>query len=87
MRWLPAKHADSQVREVINFFLLEVALNTYVDGDKHRFFDSETDLNYPPNWHRFMEFLEVTIRGTIRYLESVAAVWASALSLQKISES
>jgi len=52
-----------------NLFILETAINTYVDqAEKHLIFDSETDLVYPPDWHRFLTFLEQVVRGGLGFL-------------------
>ncbi len=60
---------DEKVMHMVNLFILETAINTYVDADgNHRVFDSETDLAYPPNNTRFLIFLTKVIRSTIQYL-------------------
>lgn len=68
---------DPQAALMINLWLLETTINTYVDGDGgHKVFESETDLCYPPNWKRFLGFLETTVKGGNRYLEELHAAWA-----------
>lgn len=55
---------------IVNQLILETAINTYVDGEqKHKVFDSETDLNYPPDSTRFLKFLTLVIRSSIAFLE------------------
>lgn len=67
--------AEESVSGVIELFILETAINTYVNDDGcHRIFDSETDLVYPPNIQRFNHFLEQTIRGAISYLDALIVV-------------
>lgn len=60
---------DGKVMHMVNLFILETAINTYVNADgNHRIFDSETDLMYPPDNTRFLIFLTNVIRSTIKYL-------------------
>jgi hypothetical protein len=33
----------------LSYAVLETAINTFIDGDRHRVFDSDTDLAYPPD--------------------------------------
>jgi hypothetical protein len=59
---------------LINLFLLETAINTYVDASgNHRIFDSETDLAYPPDHTRFYVYLTETVRGGIEFLAKLIA--------------
>lgn len=51
LEWKPetvvmlSKDSDLMQTYLLNFFVLETAVNTYVDGDgKHKVFESETDL-------------------------------------------
>ena len=63
---------------MVNLWALETAINTYVmPNGEHRVFDSETDLMYPPDWGRFVAFLETTIRGGIEYLKTFQSCWMS----------
>ncbi|EGU36777.1 hypothetical protein [Vibrio scophthalmi] len=60
---------DPNIAYVVNQLILETAINTYVDGNqKHRIFESETDLNYPPDSTRFLKFLTLIIRSSIEFL-------------------
>lgn len=72
--------SDPKVALIVNLWLFETAINTYVDADgKHKLFDSETDLMYPPDWARFVEYLEDTIRGCIGYLTKLSEVWSPSI--------
>ncbi|MBE8558987.1 MULTISPECIES: hypothetical protein [Vibrio] len=63
------KMDDPIIAYVVNQLILETAINTYVDNDQnHKVFDSETDLNYPPDSTRFLKFLTLIIRSSIEYL-------------------
>lgn len=58
----------------LGYALLETAINTYVDGERHRMFESDTDLAYPPDMTRFLNFLGQTVHFGIAYCEALAAV-------------
>lgn len=80
LRRIPGRVQKSDGALVLNLWLLETTINTYVDeAGKHKIFDSETDLMYPPNWNRFLNFLETTIRRSISYLDSLATFWTPKL--------
>lgn len=69
IRMLLVKMDDSIAAYFVNQLILETAINTYVDAEeKHKIFDSETDLNYPPDNTRFLKFLTLIIRSSIDYL-------------------
>lgn len=60
---------DDKVMHTVNSFILETAINTYVNSNgKHKVFDSETDLMYPPDNKRFLIFFTKVIRTPIEYL-------------------
>lgn len=80
LRRVPGRLQGSQGFLVLNLWLLETAINSYVNkAGRHKIFDGETDLMYPPDWNRFLGFLETTIRGSILYLESLASFWTPTL--------
>jgi hypothetical protein len=73
---LPSGNAP-KVMLLVNLWLLETAINTYVQADRtHEVFASETDLMYPPDWERFSKFLQATIQGGIEYLRLLREHWA-----------
>lgn len=87
IEWQPILHRapghldDPDFVRMVNLWLLETAINTYVDADGgHKVFDGETDLMYPPDWKRFVDFLEVTIRGTLTYLQRLIELWEPKLT-------
>lgn len=46
---------------IVSWFALETAVNTYADPDiGHKIFDSDTDLSYPPDYTRFLNFVGAT---------------------------
>lgn len=65
---------------LLNLFALETAINSYVAPDGgHRLSTSETDLVYPPDWQRFIDYLEKTIRGSLAFLERLLAILAPSV--------
>lgn len=69
LKYLASHMDDEKIMLLANVFLLETAINTYVDEEeKHKIFESETDLTYPPDWQRFMNYLESSVRSAIGYL-------------------
>ncbi len=80
LRYLAARMSDSKIMLLVNIFVLETAINTYVGEDgKHKVFESETDLGYPPDWKRFVDYIEVSIRSAIHYLEDLCGVLSAAI--------
>ena len=75
LRHIAAKPNDPRAMLMMNLWILETAINTYVDGDgKHKVFEGDTDIMYPPDWERLLGFLEVTIRGGLEYLRKLQAI-------------
>ncbi|HDX8437469.1 TPA: hypothetical protein RQN11_003042 [Aeromonas dhakensis] len=69
IRMLLTKMDEPIAAYFVNQLILETAINTYVDAEeKHKVFESETDLNYPPDQTRFLNFLTLIIRSSIEYL-------------------
>lgn len=64
---------DAPGEAFLGYAVLETAINTFVDGEHHRIFSSETDLAYPPDLTRFFNFLGSTVHAGIAYCEAVAA--------------
>lgn len=57
---------NSELMLVCNLWILETAINTYVNPDEtHKIFDSETDFIYPPDNKRFLIFLTHVIKSSI----------------------
>lgn len=88
IEWQPVfRHASGRLEDpqfilFVNLWLLETAINTYVEANgTHKVFESETDLLYPPDWRRFLGFLEETIRGSMSYLRLLNHLWAPTFAL------
>jgi hypothetical protein len=73
LRYSLNRVGEPEIMFIFNLFILETAINTYVDKDGgHQLFNTETDLVYPPDFDRFMKFLTITIRSAIEYLEQLS---------------
>jgi hypothetical protein len=81
--WMPQTYAllgsvDPNGHLVVSWFALETAINTYSDPETgHKIFDSETDLNYPPDRTRFLNFLGEAVLGSISYVTRLITVTRS----------
>jgi hypothetical protein len=77
MEWRPELNALLVVPKpggdvFLGYAFLETAINTFVDGDRHRIFESDTDLAYPPDLTRFLNFLGNTVYVGIAYCEALS---------------
>ena len=60
---------------VTSWFALESAINTYADPDTgHKIFVSDTDLNYPPDQRRFLNYLGETALGALAYVSRLIQI-------------
>ena len=67
-----------------NIWILETAINTYVDDrGRHKVFDSETDLQYPPDETRFRDTLLGSIDHASDFLEAVEQALRPRMSTPK----
>lgn len=75
LRYLLHKTNDPKVMFLYNIWILETTINSFVDSNgKHKIFNSETDLIYPPDYQRFINFLTETIKSAIEYLNMLDAI-------------
>ncbi len=75
LRYLLHKTNDPKVMFLYNIWILETTINSFVDSSgKHRIFNSDTDLIYPPDYQRFINFLTKTIKSAIEYLNMLDAI-------------
>lgn len=78
--WKPELHAlltDSTVNAEIymSYAALEPAINTFVDEqDQHRLFESDSDLDYPPDMQRYLNFLGDIVHAAIAFAEKLASI-------------
>lgn len=72
---------DAGIILIYNYWLLETAINTYVDSEgNHKVFDSETDFMYPPDFKRFESVLTTTIDQATKFLSAVEAILKLTIS-------
>ena len=75
LRYLLHKTNDPKVMFLYNIWILETTINSFVDSSgKHRIFNSDTDLIYPPDYQRFINFLTKTIKSAIEYLNMLDVI-------------
>ncbi|RYH17490.1 MAG: hypothetical protein EON54_27845 [Alcaligenaceae bacterium] len=77
IEWRPELNAlltkvGTETDAFLGYAVLEAAINTFVDRERHRIFDSDTDLAYPPDLTRFLNFLGSTVHVGIAYCAAVA---------------
>ncbi|TYO61375.1 hypothetical protein FXV83_38330 [Bradyrhizobium hipponense] len=77
---------DAPAEAFLGYAVLETAINTFVDGERHRIFDSDTDLAYPPDLIRFLNFLGSTVHVGIAYCAAVAAAALEHANLPDFNE-
>ncbi len=60
---------------LLSWWILETAINTFTDPSSgHKIFDGETDLHYPPDQTRFLDFLGETVVQSLEYTASLIEV-------------
>lgn len=88
LRYLIARMDDPKFMLMVNIFVLETAINTYVGEDgKHKVFESETNLAYPSDLKRFVDYLEVSIRSAIHYLSDLCRELSAAIDHLALDQS
>jgi hypothetical protein len=70
----------------LGYAVLETAINTFIDGDRNRVFDSDTDLAYPPDLKRFLNYLGETAHAGIAYCEALAAIAVERAALPDFNQ-
>lgn len=91
IEWRPELNAvlatkKSGAHAFLSYAVLETAINTFVDGDRHRVFDSDTDLAYPPDLTRFLNYVGDTVHIGIAYCEALAAIAVERAALPNFNE-
>jgi len=91
LEWRPELNAilrdsGASAEAFLGYAILECAINTFVDGERHRIFESETDLAYPPDLARFLDFLGSTVQVGIAYCDAVAAAALEHANLPDFSK-
>lgn len=60
---------------VLSWWVLETVINTYTDPSSgHKIFNGDTDLNYPPDQTRFLNFLGETAVKSLEYTKCLIGV-------------
>lgn len=78
------KEYDPNIVLAYNCWILETAINTYVDDHgRHKVFNSETDLQYPPDEKRFRDTLLRSIDHASDFLKTVEQVLRPKISMPK----
>lgn len=87
IQWAPSlftkktMNSDHQML-IVYKTLLESAINSYLDNNNNqKYFNTEIDLAYPPNWKLFIEFMSETSRESLCFLDSVIEKIKSQLEL------
>lgn len=75
------KSQDINSLTFVALAVLETAINTYVNDVGHRFFETETDLVYPPDYTRFLNFLGETTHAAMSFVDALADVAAAEADL------
>ncbi|PTQ68912.1 hypothetical protein C8N42_11355 [Celeribacter persicus] len=90
--WLPQSFStlgdvDESNALILSWFVLETVINTYTDPSTgHRVFDTETDLNYPPDQIRFFDYLGETAEKAMVYAELLSKVAATYVEVPDMKE-
>ncbi len=87
LRYLLKDSDEGNTIFAFNLFVLETAINTYVNPDgSHQLFDSETDLTYPLDMNRFLTYLSDTVRSAISYLNDLGKALGKNVEMLDPSE-
>ncbi len=82
LRYLLKNSDEGNTIFAFNLFILETAINTYVNPDgSHQLFDSETDLMYPPDFNRFLTYLSETVKSSIDYLHDLGQALGNSVEM------
>lgn len=88
LRYLLHKTNNPEVMFLYNIWILETTINSFVDSNgKHRIFSSDTDLIYPPDYQRFINFINKTIKSAIEYLNILDAILYISIAEDEKTES
>ena len=91
LEWRPELNAvltkpGAPAEAFLGYAVLETAINTFVDGERHRIFDSDTDLAYPPDMTRFLNYLGSTVHVGIAYCAAVTTAALDHANLPDFNE-
>lgn len=91
LEWHPVLNSiltksDVKAEACVGYFLLDTAINTFVNDGQHRIFESETDLFYPPDMTRFLNFLGSTVEVGMAFCSAVATTALEQVNLPDYKE-
>jgi len=87
LRYLLKITGERDITFMFNLFILETAINTYVNADgSHKVFESETDLIYPPDLKRFLVYLTFVVKSAIEYLTKLGEALGKNVEMLDPSE-
>ncbi len=91
IEWRPELNAvlathDAGADAFLSYAVLETAINTFVDGERHKVFESDTDLAYPPDLTRFLNYVGETVHAGIAYCSALSAIAVSRAELPDYRE-
>lgn len=73
-------HKENDMGYLYNLFILETVINTYVDNNgKHKIFTGDTDLIYPEDMSRFLEYLYLIVQVAIKFLTELSNMLKSKI--------
>ena len=76
---------NEKIDYLYNLFILETVINTYVDNDgKHKIFSSDTDLVYPDDINRFLEYLYFIVQSAIEFLNELCKILEIKIDMKKL---
>ncbi|NLC27556.1 MAG: hypothetical protein GX780_02160 [Campylobacteraceae bacterium] len=85
LKYLLSKDKNENIDYLYNLFILETVINTYVDNDgKHKIFDSDTDLVYPHDINRFLEYLYFIVQSAIEFLNELYKILEIKIDMKKL---
>jgi hypothetical protein len=85
LKYFYQKEHDDGLGYSYNLFILETLINTFVNNDgNHRIFDSDTDLIYPPDVTRFLNYMYNTAQNGIKFLNEVTKLLEEKVELQEL---
>lgn len=87
LRYLLKSTDKPEVIFMYNLWVLETAINSYVNQDgTHKIFESETDLMYPPDLKRFLIFLTHIVKSGIEYLEALSTAIGEGIEMADFTQ-
>jgi len=75
---------DKEIIFMFNIWILETAINSYVNKDgSHKIFQTETNLEYPEDSQRFTSLLRFCLNNIVDYLKQLESVLLEIIDLSE----